>query len=153
MFAAISTVWNTGGETANFFRVPDRTGRTAIGKESSETRVTTAETGVDGGALGATGGVQAHAISEAEVASHTHGVGTLDFTTDDPGNHNHAGKSAGAGSDVASGTGVDNTANVSSAGAHTHSVDSWSGALATTGSGATHTNLPPVIVCNFMIKI
>jgi len=151
LFAAISTTWNTGGETVDFFRVPDRTGRTAVGKEASATRLTSAGGGVDGGVLGDTGGGETHVLVEAELAAHTHGPGTLG--TDDPGTHTHpstklAGGSLGfqgsaslAESFTASGAG----------GAHTHTVTT--GATASAGSDTAHANVQPTIVMNFMIKI
>jgi microcystin-dependent protein len=154
LFAAIANVWDTGGETSNFFRVPDKTGRMAIGKESSETRVTTAETGVDGGALGAAGGVQAHALSEAELAQHDHTAGTLGGTAASNGAHTHPNSKISGAGGVVNGSAPNagyGAANVS-AGAHTHTL-SITGSVDNAGSNATHTNLPPCIVCNFMIKI
>ena len=52
--------------------IPDATGRTIFGKESSATRITSAETGVDGSVMGDSGGTEAHALVIAELAAHTH---------------------------------------------------------------------------------
>jgi hypothetical protein len=52
--------------------IPDATGRTIFGKESSATRITSAETGVDGSVMGDSGGTEAHALAVAELASHAH---------------------------------------------------------------------------------
>jgi microcystin-dependent protein len=67
LFAAISTTWNTGGEVAGTFRVPDMRGRFPIGVLSG-----TYNLGTTGG--GATVDIQ-----------HTHGPGDLDF----PHRHDH----------------------------------------------------------------
>lgn len=101
-YTVFGTAYNTGGETAGYFRVPDLRGRSLFGKDnmggSAASRVTTAASNVDGATLGATGGAQTHTLSTSETPSHTH-TGTSDSggshshtgTTDSESAHTHAG--------------------------------------------------------------
>ena len=58
LFTAISTTYNTGGETADYFRVPDFKGRVAAGVDSSAGRITTDNT------IGASSGEEDHTLTE-----------------------------------------------------------------------------------------
>ena len=64
LFAVVGSTYNTGGETANHFRVPDLQGRVVAGMGGSLL------SGTD--ALGDTGGAATHTLTEAEMPSHTH---------------------------------------------------------------------------------
>ncbi|MEK6591554.1 MAG: tail fiber protein [Pseudomonadota bacterium] len=72
LYTAISTNWNTGGEGAGNFRLPDLRGRLAAGKDdmggSAASRLT-ATSGCTGTTLGATCGDQ-------RMQAHTHAAGT-----------------------------------------------------------------------------
>ena len=69
-----------------------------------------------------------------ENKSHTHDPGTLNFTTDDPGDHTHTENETGGGGGIEAGTGIQNVSGATgAAGAHTHSAASWSGATASSG--------------------
>lgn len=57
LFALIGTTYGTG-DGSTTFNVPDLTGRVVAMKEATATRLTTAGGGVDGGTLGAVGGIQ-----------------------------------------------------------------------------------------------
>ena len=70
LFAVISTTYNTGGETANHFRVPDLQGRVVAGMGGSLL------SGTD--ALGDTGGAATHTLTEAEMPSHNHSYSRAD---------------------------------------------------------------------------
>jgi len=64
LFAVLGSTYNTGGETANHFRVPDLQGRVVAGMGGSLL------SGTD--ALGDTGGAATHTLTEAEIPSHSH---------------------------------------------------------------------------------
>jgi len=64
LFAVVGSTYNTGGETANHFRVPDLQGRVVAGMGGSLL------SGTD--ALGDTGGAATHTLTEAEMPAHNH---------------------------------------------------------------------------------
>lgn len=75
LFNVIGTAYGAG-DGSTTFNVPDLTGRTIFGKESVQTRITTAVSGIDGSSLGNTGGHQGtqthnHTASSSQ-AGHTH---------------------------------------------------------------------------------
>lgn len=120
---------------------------------------------------GASGGAETVVLSEAHLAAHTHGSGTL--TTGAGGAHNHAMFGAvGSAGDLANATELvserhepgsaasyrmQKTTNTPSLGktgdesAHTHSVTG--GATGSTGSGTAHSNMPPAWLATFIIKL
>lgn len=69
LFAAIGTTYNTGGETALQFRVPDLFGRVTAMRDGGTGRLPTVAD-----ALGATGGSANHTLTEAQMPAHTHPV-------------------------------------------------------------------------------
>lgn len=69
LFAVIGSTYNTGGETANHFRVPDLRGRVVAGMGGSLL------SGTD--ALADTGGASTHTLTENEMPSHSHGIGGI----------------------------------------------------------------------------
>lgn len=107
-------------------------------------------------AVGATGGADSVALSEANLPAHTHGRGTL--TTGTNGAHRHTMQVS---TGVASGGGLrgytdytssadTGTAGIASDGAHTHSV---SGSTAATGSGTAHENRPPYLALAYIMRV
>lgn len=74
LFSVIGTIWNTGGEGAGNFRLPDFRRRTAVGSGGTGT-------GTLGNTVGNTGGEENHTLILTEIPSHNHGV-------TDPG-HSH----------------------------------------------------------------
>lgn len=103
LFDALSITYNTGGETAGFFRVPDARGRVVAGKDDmgsvSANRLTDpADTigGIDGDTLGNTGGDEIHLLTALQLPDHTHtyfgststntGGGAAFTTIQNPGN-------------------------------------------------------------------
>jgi microcystin-dependent protein len=144
LFAVIGTSYGVG-DGSTTFNVPDFRGRAIIGEGTGPTGPLTARTNGD------EGGVETHALVEAELAAHTHGLGTL--AVDSGGAHTHTttlNEGVGAGAD---GLVPGDTATVaktsSSDGAHVHTT---SGALANTGSGTAHENMMPFGVAAFIIK-
>ncbi len=107
--------------------------------------------GLTARALGETLGEEAHALTPAENAAHSHGVGTL--VTDSTGAHTHSvhnqGTAAGGTADWLSGPGA-GSGSTGSAGAHTHAL---SGATASAGSGLPHNTLQPSFFLNIMVKL
>lgn len=150
LYAIISTTYNTGGEGAGNFRLPDCRGRIGVGKDdmggSAANRITNAVSGITGTTLGANGGEQGHTLVTGEIPAHNH-------TATDSG-HTHGlhvsvsqaftGGAAGASSALvtpnAAGTAYGNTdsgtANVTTA---------------NTGGGGAHNNVQPAIIFNKII--
>ncbi len=170
LFTAIGTTWNTGGEIAGNFRLPDLRGRSLFGKDnmggSSANRITTP----DGDVLGTTGGAQSVTLTTAELPAHDHtftnGAHTHSFsaTTSSDGAHTHTvdvGTNAGPFENffIAQGKSPNTTSHTSSSnGAHTHTLSgttgsgTGSGTTASTGSGTAFSNLPPLAITNKIIK-
>ena len=123
LFAAIGTTFGVG-DGSTTFGLPDCTGRVIAGKESSETRLTTALSGINGGTLGATGGSEAHTLITAELPSHSHAYNA----TTTPG-----GFAAGSGTSAAR--------------------SSASGTTGSTGGGTAHANVQPTIILTYIIKL
>jgi len=67
LFAVLGSTYNTGGETANQFRVPVVRGRVVAGMGGSLL------IGTD--AFADTGGASTHTLTENEMPSHSHGIG------------------------------------------------------------------------------
>lgn len=113
LYAAIGTNFNTGGEGAGNFRLPDMRQRFPLGKAASGT----------GSTLGGSGGAIDHTHS---VPAHYHGMGTgADLAVSASGAHTHT-------------INHDHAAVTSSSdGAHTHSID-HNHAAVTSGAGGAH---------------
>ena len=122
LFAAISTVYGVG-DGSTTFELPDLKGRVIAGKESSDTRLTSGGSGINGGTLGSTGGTETHTLLTAEMPAHTH-------TQDD---------------DAFGGT----SASGAGGGWHTSVGSQATGA---TGGDGAHQNTQPTIVLNYIIK-
>lgn len=78
LFAVIGTTYNTGGETAAQFRLPDMRGRVAAGKDNmggtSADRLveSVGGPGINGDVLGAAGGADRHTLTVAQMPYHNH---------------------------------------------------------------------------------
>lgn len=155
LFIAIGTVYGTG-DGSTTFNVPDIRGRVIAGQDdmggTSANRLTGLSGGVDGDVLGGTGGEEAHALTSAENASHTHSGSGLTAASD--GAHTHSVTAVGSGGFVVANTSGSSAAGsssltTSSSGAHTHSI---SGTTGSSGSGTAHNNVQPTIILNYIIK-
>lgn len=145
LFAVIGTAFNTGGEGAGNFRLPDMRRRVPMGAGG-------AGTATIGNLVGNTGGEENHTLITSEIPSHTHNA-----TTDVAGSHKHdftvlAGAS---GSNQAYSFGVGsylytqllNTFLESAAGSHTHTIT-----VDPTGGGTGHNTIQPSLIVNYIIK-
>ena len=122
LFAVISTTYNTGGETANHFRVPDLRGRVVAGLDADD-NVLNETTSINGTVLGEVGGDDVHTLLEAEMPAHDHG---------------------GANSQVSNPAGTSLTIG------QTGSFDFVD--LPSEGGGQAHNNVQPTIILNYIIK-
>ncbi len=153
LFAVIGTTYGAG-DGSTTFNVPDLRGRVAAGKDdmggSAANRLTTAGGGVDGVALGASGGAQNVTLTQAQIPAHTHSAGTL--ATSSAGAHSHTLPGAGSNSSTGAVAGsVPQTPLISTStdGAHTHTITGSTGSI---GSGNAHPNVQPTLVLNKIIK-
>lgn len=125
LFAIISTVYNTGGETAGNFRVPDLRGRVVAALDNSAGRLTTI-----GVTPGSAGGTESVTLTTSQIPSHNHAINTF------PGG-NPAGSASGQLSSVGS----------TSAGQYVISGTNTANA----GTGGSHTNVQPTLCMNYII--
>jgi hypothetical protein len=119
LFNEIGTTWGVG-DGSTTFNVPDFRRRTAVGSGG-------AGTGTLGNAVGNTGGEEAHALSIAELASHSHTPTYNDIT----GIIGGGGSGLGPGGSSASSIGL---------------------SIGNTGSGTAHNTIQPSAVTTKMIK-
>ena len=124
--ALFNVIGTTYGGSATTFLLPDLRGRVVAGKDDmggiSQNRLTTPKSGINGDNLGATGGLEDHTLTVAEMPSHTH-TQTLRGNANITGGGN---------------PGVDRS---------TTSVNTGSAGL----DGA-HNNVQPTIILNYIIK-
>ncbi len=135
LFAVLSTTYNTGGETANHFRVPDLQGRVIAGMGGSLL------SGAD--AVGDEGGVKEHTLLETELPAHDHL--TLNNAAGNSGNGVTATNSAsfstsfgGDSSYLMKAPSANPIANV--------------GLSSETGGDSAHPNVQPTMILNYIIK-
>lgn len=153
LFAEIGAQF--GGDGLTTFGIPDWRDRFGVGKGdmggAAAGRILTTGAGADGidtTVLGATGGVDRHAITEAESDSHDHG-GNTGFG----GGHLHQYTGFNTQANIRQGPGEleadvwkgQTVRNTQSGGSHQNPISS-------SGGGEAHRNLPPCFVANKIIK-
>lgn len=149
LYAAVSTLWNIGGETGAQFRAGPPPGRALVLAGQGQ--------GLTNRAIGARWGVETVALTGSQMPVHNHGGGTgggltgnngvdhvhgahghsPDATIDGGGTYNVAGQVVGG-----------YTGAMDRSAMHQHSIPSL--AINNDGGGAAHENLPPsvaVLVC------
>lgn len=141
LYAVIGASFNTGGETAGYFRVPDKRGRVGVGYDASQAEFN---------AVGKTGGAKTHSLTGSENGVHGH-----PFSGSDTHSHTIGTRLTGiTGSNlVAPGSSVPTIAGTtqtnSASGSTTVTI---SGTTDDSGSGAPHNNLQPYIAVPYIIK-
>lgn len=180
LFAVIGTTYGAGNGTSTF-NLPDLRGRTVFGIDNMGGTVANRLTTTGGisanNARGATGGSQTIALVAANLPSHTHiFTGTSATTSSDA--HTHTYQDAYFAENISGGTGSNarfglaangdfdnsfyfrtssNTHSTSpssintSSDSHSHTVTA-SGSISATGSNQAFSNLPPLLVVNYIIK-
>lgn len=133
LFAAIGTNYGSG-DGSTTFTLPDFRGRVGGGKDdmggTAANRLTTAGSGVNGLALGASGGSETHTLTTAQIPSHAHSVNGYTLANTGAGFQTDR---FGAGNET--GTGSNFTLNT-----------------ANSGSGQAHNNTQPTLIVNKMIR-
>lgn len=146
LFAVIGTTYGAGNGTTTF-NVPDARGYVYAGKDnmggSAANRLTTGGGGVDGGTLGAVGGVQSQSLVEANIPEHDHGA-IADHTHGFPTGTSQS-LNEGSGNSLNRWTGG-GTGTTNAGGGHTH--DSFGAATVTPVKV-----VQPTAVRNIIIKI
>lgn len=147
LYAAIEDRY--GSESSSTFNLPDLRGRTIAGQDdmggSSANRLTSNGNGtLNGDTLGAAGGSEAHALTEAELASHTH-------LLVESGQYNGGGWGLSSTLPIREGVpndGPENWQYALKSGDTTADV----GLSSATGSGTAHNNVQPTLILNYIIK-
>lgn len=144
LYAVISTTYNTSGEGAGNFRLPNLKGKTIVGRDSADS---------DFNDLGETRGTKTHALTTSEIPAHNHSV-------TDPG-HSH-GASINAqyklyNSGLSPYQALDqvtsyNDFSTPSSPGITVSSNTTGITIGNTGGGGSHNNIQPSIVLNYIIK-
>lgn len=124
LFAAIGSSFNTGGEAADEFRLPDMRGRSAIGVGTGS--------GLSARALGDTGGAEEHTLIESELPTHTHALEYESGTADN---------------------GSEPQAQVQYARAAAPPYFTTTNGMQPVGSDAPHENMPPFLALSAFIKV
>jgi len=126
LFAIMGTTYGAG-DGSTTFNIPDKRGRASFGQDdmggTSADRLTGLTGGIDGDTLGAVGGEQAHALTEAENGPHTH-----------PYDQSRGGPTG--------------SPNYTYGEFSTEDLDKVTGS---SGSGTPHNTVPPAIICNYII--
>lgn len=136
LYDVIGTTYNTGGETAGYFRLPDLRARVPVGLDnmggSDAGRLAVANT------LGLTGGAETHTLTSSQMPSHTHtGPSHVHYI------YNFAWVSNTSANVLVPASGQALGTPTSAAG---------TGATGSTGSGTAHNNMQPYILTNWIIR-
>lgn len=131
LFAAIGTAYGAG-DGSTTFNVPNLQARFPVGLAASDT---------DFDALGKAGGAKTVTLTEAQIPSHSHALGSSTVLATN-GTSGSTGTTDNGGNSVLQG---------STGGRFTHPV-SLGGSVGNTGGGGSHPNVPPFVTVNYIIK-
>ena len=120
---------HSAGDGSTTFGLPPAGGKTCVGRDAGD---------ADFGTVGAVVGAKTHALIEAELAVHDHGV-------TDPG-HSHTVTGGGGGAGV-NGVGAHNDGAFAVTSSATTGIS-----IQNAGSGTAHNNIQPSLVTNKIIK-
>lgn len=141
LFTAIGTAYGVG-DGSTTFNVPDMKGRIPAGKEASASRLTSTHFGGNSTVLGATGGLESHTLTEAQLAAHDHDI------TDTGHTHSRSVQTPTS-------TTVGTLKYYGSVGSGTSTDDTASATTGITvnnaGGGSAHNNVQPTIIVNYII--
>jgi len=127
LFSAIGSTYNTGGEGAGNFRLPDLRGQVVAGVDGGRGLLTPGWANT----LGGSGGEQVHTLTTGEIAAHTH--------TDS--GHTHV-EGTSTPTAITIGVGAPAPSAVPSVGV----TGSGNASISTDGGGGSHNNIQPTIV-------
>jgi len=127
LFTIVSSLYGDG-DGSSTFNIPDLRGKFQAGFRTTVDTGLTSVTAdmVIGTTIGNTGGAQAVSLATAQIPSHAHALISVFSGTDDPGT-----------------TGMRQQGNLASPAAINTSV---------AGGGGVHSNIPPTIILNYVIK-
>lgn len=140
LFSLIGTTYGTG-DGSTTFNVPDLTGRVTAMKEASATRLTSTYFGGNSTTLGATGGLESHTLTTAQLAAHSHGV-------TDPGHTHTYLQATGTQNQSGSATAVFVSNSSQNTGSSTTGIS-----IQNAGSGNAHNNVQPTMIVNKILRI
>ncbi len=148
LYALYGTLYNTGGEVAGTFRLPDLRGRGLFGDDNmggvTASRITNAVSGITGTTLGAVGGSQLLHQHTHVQNSHTH-TGTTDSVT-----YYHL--FVDSNTDVTKVLAIAQAFEGDESHSHTFTTGSTTPTNQDTGTGASQ-NIPPAMIVNWCITI
>jgi microcystin-dependent protein len=171
LFALMGTSWGAG-DGATTFNLPSLGGRLLACRESmnggaGEGLITAGVSGISGVTLGAVGGSQVVLLDINTIPSHVHPNSLTDpahshaNTLSDPG-HTHtentfaAAATTAAGGNPPGGGSVGTSTGSSFTGMTINNAPSTTGMTITNaaaGGGLPHNNMPPTLVCNYIMRI
>lgn len=143
LYSRYGTAHNTGGETADEFRLPNLNGRVPVGRDTGDAQLDT---------VGETGGAKA-----ATMPAHGHGLtgspalGTLAVN---PASHTHQGYDFSPSAAAGAATWGWNLSGASSTAASLAVAGAGGiGTLAVGDAAGSGDNMPPFVVTNYIIKV
>lgn len=151
LFAVLGTMYNTGGEGAGNFRMPDLRGRASFGRDdmggSAANRITNANSGIVGTTLGANGGSPNVTISQANLPAVT--LNTAIASGQGP--HVHGSQTAGEANGTTVPFGAPGSIPGFNIGGVPATLPAMTGTTPLGGSGTALITMPPALILNKII--